>query len=87
MNDNELNEFLRHQIYIDRLASGQLNSVVYPSLEESLKAVVDILKVKGLPTSPIQLSALAAAIQKQILSDKGFASLTDTKCSEGYNYE
>lgn len=76
MNDNELNEFLRHQIYLDRLATGQLNAVVYPSLEESLKAVVDILKVKGLPTSPSQLSALAAAIQKQILSDKGFATLT-----------
>lgn len=72
----DLDEYLRHQLYLDRLASGQINAHVYPSLESAYKAIRLMVLDKGVPANLRQLDALVAAIRKEIFSDKGWASFT-----------
>lgn len=72
----DLDDYLRHTTYIDRLATGALNSQVYPSLDAAYKAIRAIIADKGVPTTPAQLDALTKAIRKQIESDKAWATIT-----------
>lgn len=72
----DLDEFLRHQLYLDRLATGQINAHVYPSLEAAYKAIRLMVLDKGVPANLRQLDALVAAIRKEIMGDKGWASFT-----------
>lgn len=72
----DLDAYLRHQLYLDRLATGELNAHIYPSLEKAYKAIRLMVLDKGIPANIRQLDALTAAIREQIMSDKGWATFT-----------
>ena len=57
VNDNN-----RHQIYLQRLATGLLNTKVYPSLEEAYKAARLILLDRGQIKNLRQLNAVLSAV-------------------------
>lgn len=84
----DLDEYLRHQLYLDRLASGQINAHVYPSLEAAYKAIRLMVLDKGVPANLRQLDALTAAIRKEIMGDNGWASFTlDAEAMAKYEAE
>ena len=58
------------------MASGGINSHIYPSLEAAFIAIKELIARRGTPASPKELEAMAKAVREQIMSDKGWASLT-----------
>ena len=72
----DLDKILRHEIYIQRLASGELNSAVYPSLTETMKAVKAILAHHDIVPNISELNKITRAITEEINSQKGWATLT-----------
>ena len=72
----DLDKILRHEVYIQRLASGELNSAVYPSLAETMKAVKAILAQHDIVPNITELNKITRAITEEINSQKGWATLT-----------
>ena len=71
-----LDDLNKHYIYLERLASGGINSVVTPSLDATYNAVAAILNGYDGITSRAELSAIAKAIDEAINSNAGWATLT-----------
>lgn len=82
------NDIDRHQIYLQKLASGILNSKIYPSLEEAYKAARAILLDAEEIKSIKQLRTIQEKIVKESSSiiAKGWADATDELMSAA-NYE
>jgi len=59
-----LDDFERHELYLQRLATQMLNSKIYPSLAEAYKAARLILLDAEKIASPSELNKLTAAIRK-----------------------
>lgn len=72
----DLDELNRHFLYLERLASGGINSVVLPSLGDTYRAVADILGGYDSITSQAQLNAITRAINEAVESNAGWATLT-----------
>jgi hypothetical protein len=73
---DELDKYLRHQTYIDRLATNAIKTKLYPSIDASIKAVIKIINESGTPTTPKQIDEIAKAIRKQMLDPSGWAEVT-----------
>ena len=72
----DLDRILKHELYIQRMASGGLNNVIYPSLDATLKAVKLILSEHDVVPNITELNKITRAIAKEIESQKGWATLT-----------
>ena len=72
-----ISELIAHQLYLHRLETGLVNSVVTTGLSDTYKAIRAILNDKGIPTTPKQLEALEAAISKAIRSNNSWSMVTD----------
>ncbi|MEC9061503.1 MAG: minor capsid protein [Pseudomonadota bacterium] len=71
-----LDDLNKHYLYLERLASGGINSVVLPSLDDTYRAVADILNGYDGITSRAELNAITKAIYEAINSNAGWATLT-----------
>lgn len=71
-----LDDLNKHYIYLERLASGGISSVVTPSLEATYNAVAAILNGYDGITSRAELNAITRAIDEVINSNSGWATLT-----------
>lgn len=72
----DLDKFLKHETYLARLATGELNSVMYPSLKETNDAINAIISEYDIITTKAQLNAITKAVNDQIESQKGWATVT-----------
>ena len=72
----DLDKFLQHEVYLQRLASGQLNTVIYPSLAETQKAIRAYLSQFDEIKNITQLNQITKAITEQINSQTGWATVT-----------
>lgn len=72
-----LGEFERHELYLNRLASGGINSYVYPSLLDSYNAIRKILQGSDGLTSISELNRITAAISKSIDDNGGWLTMTN----------
>lgn len=61
-----LDEILQHELQIARLATGSINSIVVPSLEQTYEAIRYVIRRDGLPNTPKQLIKLEKAIAQAI---------------------
>lgn len=82
-----LDEFLQHELYLNRLASGGINSYVYPSLTDTYKAVRRILQDEEIITSTAQLNKVTAAISRAIDANGGWLTMTQESLDELAVYE
>ena len=73
----DANKILQHEIYLGRVNSGLINSVVTPSLEATYKAIRAILQDKGIPATQKQLAKLEADIAKAVRSNNAWSIYTD----------
>lgn len=71
-----LDDLNKHYLYLERLASGGINSVVLPSLDDTYRAVAAILNGYDGITSRAELNAITKAIDEAINSNAGWATLT-----------
>lgn len=71
-----LDDLNKHYLYLERLASGGINSVVLPSLSATYDAVAAILNGYDGITSRAELNAITKAIDEAINSNAGWATLT-----------
>lgn len=72
-----IDEIIKHQLYLHRLETGLVNNQVASGLTETYKAIRAILNDKGIPTTPKQLEALEASIAKAIRSNNSWSMVTD----------
>ena len=82
----DIDKFLQHEVYLQRLASGQLNTVLYPSLAETQKAIRAYLSQFDEIKNITQLNQITKAITEQINSQTGWATVT-TNLQEMSLYE
>lgn len=82
----DLDKFLQHEVYLQRLASGQLNTVLYPSLAETQKAIRAYLSQFDEIKNITQLNQITKAISEQINGQTGWATVT-TNLQEMSLYE
>lgn len=76
---NELDidgKYLRHQLYLERLATGEINSVLLPNMNETRLAIGRLLSDIDVIKTPAELNKITKAITEQINSDKGWATIT-----------
>jgi hypothetical protein len=71
-----IDEIIKHQLYLHRLETGIVNSSVASGLTETYKAIRAILNDKGLAKTPKQLEALEAAIAKAIRGNNSWSMVT-----------
>ena len=83
----DLDEALAHYLYLERLASGGINSVVVPSLNDTYEAVAAILSGYDAITSQSQLNAITQAINAAIEGNAGWATLTAEDLNPLASYE
>lgn len=76
MIEYDLDEYNRHSLYLERLASGGINSVVVPSLEETYKAIAAILGEYDQIENKAQLNAIMKAIKTATEENSGWFTLT-----------
>jgi SPP1 gp7 family putative phage head morphogenesis protein len=72
----DLDELNRHFLFLERLASGGINSVVLPSLDATYDAVAAILNGTDGITSRAELNAITRAITEAVEGNAGWATLT-----------
>ena len=72
----DLEEYNRHNLYLERLASGGINSVVVPSLEDTYKAIAAILGEYDQIDNKAQLNAIMKAIKTATEENSGWFTLT-----------
>ena len=82
-----LDEFLQHELYLNRLASGGINSYVYPSLADTYKAIRAILQQQEIIQTPAQLAKVTVAINAAIDANGGWAEMTVESLNELAVYE
>lgn len=72
----DLDEYNRHNLYLERLASGGINSFVVPSLEDTYKAIAAILGEYDQIENKAQLNAIMKAIKTATEENSGWVKLT-----------
>ncbi len=72
-----IDEIIKHQLYLHRLETGLVNNQVASGLTETYKAIRAILNDKGVATTPKQLAALEASIAKAVRSNSSWSMVTD----------
>ncbi len=82
-----LDEFLQHELYINRLASGGINSYVYPSLVDTYKAIRQLLQAEESITTKAQLNRVLVAINKAIEDNGGWLTMTNESLLPLATYE
>ena len=82
-----LDEFLQHELYLNRLASGGINSYVYPSLADTYKAIRAILQQEEVITSNAQLAKVVTSVNRAIEANGGWATMTAESLNELAVYE
>jgi len=83
----DIDEQLRHQQYIERLASGGINSVVKPSLDATYKSIARILNEFDENPTQAQLNRIVRAINKAIEDNNGWTELTTDYLNPLADYE
>jgi len=83
----DIDEQLRHQQYIERLASGGINSVVKPSLDATYKSIARILNEFDENPTQAQLNRIVRAINKAIEENNGWEVLTTDYLNPLADYE
>lgn len=73
-----INQILQHELQIARLATGQINSVVVPSLEDTYAAIRRLISESDLPESRHQLRQLESAIRQAVQDNAGWSTFTAT---------
>ena len=82
-----LDEFLQHELYLNRLASGGINSYVYPSLIDTYKAIRAILQDAETISNPRELSRITKAIEQAITDNGGWVTMTTESLNDLAVYE
>lgn len=77
-NKVHIDDILQHELYLARVATGGINSILLPSLAETYKAVKAILDAKGMPRTNKQMAELEAQIAKAVSSNSGWSMMTDS---------
>lgn len=83
----DLDKFLQHELYLNRLASGAINTYVHPSLKDTYIAVRKILQNEETITTQAQLNRITAAISKAIDANGGWLTMTTESLDELALYE
>ncbi|AIM40762.1 head morphogenesis [Idiomarinaceae phage Phi1M2-2] len=73
-----INQILQHELQIARLATGQINSVVVPSLESTYAEIRRLISESGMPRTRGELRKLESAIRQAIQDNAGWATFTAT---------
>jgi len=76
MIEYDLDKYNVHSLYLERLASGGVNSVVVPSLEATYKAIAAILGEYDKIENKAQLNAIMKAIKSATEENSGWFTLT-----------
>lgn len=71
-----LDDLLRHELYLSRLASGDVNAHVNPALEDTYKAIREILQKQERINTPKQLETVLARITRAVNSNGGWPAFT-----------
>lgn len=82
-----LDEFLRHELYLNRLGSGGINTYVYPSLTETYLAIRKLLQAEESITTKAQLNKVLVAINKAIDENGGWLTMTNESLAPLSAYE
>lgn len=72
-----LDEILQHELAIARLATGSINSILVPSLEQTYAEIRRIIRERGLPNTPKRLQMLERAIAEAIRKNNGWGDITN----------
>lgn len=73
----DIDDLLRHELYLHRLDSGYINKHIYPSLESIYKEVRAIINDLGVPTTQKQMNALSSAIKQAIKDNQQWQEYTE----------
>jgi SPP1 gp7 family putative phage head morphogenesis protein len=87
MTEYDIEELQRHYLYLERLASGAINSVIEPSLKDTTDAVMAILGQYDKITTKAQYNQVAAAIKQAVEQNSGWATFTEEQLQELADYE
>lgn len=81
-----IDEILQHELAIARLATGSINSILVPSLEQTYAEIRRIIRERGLPNTPKRLEMLERAIAQAVNKYNGWDDIT-TSLNEFAQYE
>ncbi len=74
----DIDEFMRHQLYLHRLESGMVNTTVYPTLEETYRAIRRQLLTAENINTPAKLKRVVRIVNDEIDSLNGWGTVTET---------
>lgn len=83
----EINDLIRHYLYLERLASGGVNNVVTPSMQRVYAAINALLNQQDVIASRAQLNALTRAITQAVNDNSPWLQLTDEYLQPLADYE
>jgi hypothetical protein len=71
-----IDEILAHEIYLSRLATGGMNSIIFPSLADAYKSVNAILREYDEIKTIAQATAISKAVTQAVQEASGWGALT-----------
>lgn len=77
MDSFDIDEFLRHEVYLDRLASGAIRRNVDPAFRKLLEDLLAYIGVNGMPSNRSELTAFENAVARIVLDNDFTATVTD----------
>lgn len=83
----KIDDILQHELYLQRLATGGVRSVVYPMLDSIFVEIKAILDRQGVIASPQTLAAITSQVNQAILANNGWATLTNENLMALAEYE
>lgn len=83
----EINDLIRHYLFLERLASGGVNSVVTPSMRNLYRDIAAALNQQDAITSQRQLNAVLSKIKQAVADTSPWSTLTDEYLQPLANYE
>ena len=74
----KIDDFLRHQVYLERLDSNIINTAVYPSLEASYRAIRAQLMAAENINTPVKLRRIVRLVNDEIDRNSGWGAVTES---------
>jgi len=83
----KIDDILQHELYLQRLATGGVRSVIYPMLDSIYDEIKIILARQNVITSPQVLASITAQVNQVITANGGWATLTNENLLALAEYE
>lgn len=73
-----IDDFLRHQLYLERLDSNIVNTAVYPSLDATYRAIRQQLLLAENINTPVKLRRIVRLVNEEIDKNNGWKAVTES---------